>query len=257
MTSRAELLLEAELMDGELSYPEARRALRDLDRVNRLLLGLGAARRALVPRIVASCDGGSEEAPVAVLDLGAGSGWMARAVARAAARRGARVRLTILDRRITHLAVAAERLCAAERPQRVAASVEALPFRDGAFDWTFSNLVFHHFGGRTNRRVLGEMLRCARRGAAVVDLRRSGLARWLVRLLFPLLGIGRVARYDGLLSLAQSWKIAEIEELVAGLRVVELRRRFPFRWSLVVAPPTAGGPAPPVAGRNRPPPSPP
>jgi ubiquinone/menaquinone biosynthesis C-methylase UbiE len=231
MPSRAELHLEVELMDGELSYREARRALRDLDRVNRLLLGAGAARRTLVPRIVEAAAG----EPVRLLDLGAGSGWLACRVARAAARRGARVRLVILDRRLTHLAVAGERFRASDRPLRVAASVDSLPFRDRAFDWTFSNLVFHHFGGRANRQILGEMRRCARRGATVVDLRRSGLARWLVRLLFPLLGIGRVARYDGLLSLAQSWRIAEVEELVEGLPVAELRRRFPFRWSLVVA----------------------
>lgn len=230
--SRAERPLEAELMDGDLPYPEARRALRDLDRVNRWLLGVGAARRTLVPRLVVAGDGGT----VSLLDLGAGSGWPARCIARSAARRGARVRLALLDRRLAHLVVAGEGFRAGERPLRVVASVDALPFRDASFDWTLSNLVFHHFGGRDNRRVLAEMRRCARRGAAVVDLRRSRVARSLVRLLFPLLGIGRVACYDGLLSLAQSWKMGEVEELVADLPVLELRRRFPFRWSLVVGP---------------------
>lgn len=226
-------------MDGELPYEEARRALGDLDRVNRLLQGVGAARRALVPLLAP--DGsrppaGSTAAtePSGLLDVGAGTGRLARAVARSAERRGARVRLVILDRRLTHLVVAGERRPTGEPLLRVAASVEALPFRDGAFEWTMSNLVFHHFGSRANREILDEMRRCARRGAAVVDLRRSRLAPWLVRLLFPLLGIGRVARYDGLLSLTQSWSLAEVEELVRDLPVVELRRRFPFRWSLVV-----------------------
>lgn len=230
--TRAELLLEAELMDGELSYQEARRALTDLDRVNRLLQGVGAARRALVPRLT---ENGRGRAPRrTLLDVGAGSGELTRAVARSVERRGARVRLVILDRRVTHLAVAGERRRTGDPLLRVAASVEALPFRDGAFDWTVSNLVFHHFGGRENREVLAEMRRCARRGAAVVDLRRSRLAPWLVRLVFPLLGIGRVARHDGLLSLAQSWTVDEVAELVRDLPVVELRRRFPFRWSLVL-----------------------
>lgn len=240
--TRAELVLEAELMDGELSYREARRALADLDRVNRLLQGVGAARRALVPLLAPDGAGprrGSrgEADPAALLtllDVGAGTGRLTRAVARAAERRGARVRLVILDRRLTHLAVAGERRASTDRLLRVAASVEALPFRDGAFDWTVSNLVFHHFGARENREILTEMRRCSRRGTAVVDLRRSRLAPWLARLLFPLLGIGQVARHDGLLSLAQSWTVPEVEELVRDLPVVELRRRFPFRWSLVL-----------------------
>lgn len=238
-------------MDGELPYEEARRALLDLDRVNRLLQGVGAARRALVPHLVQNglpagaaegeggqrprCPGAADRrARLHLLDVGAGSGRLTRAVARAAERRGVETRLVILDRRLTHLAVAGERRGGGGRMLRVAASVEALPFRDGAFDWTFSNLVFHHFGGAENREILGEMRRCALHGAAVIDLRRSRLALWLARLVFPLLGIGRVARHDGLVSLAQSWSVPEVEELVADLPVVELRRRFPFRWSLVV-----------------------
>jgi SAM-dependent methyltransferase len=240
---RAELALAPEIMDGPLSYPEARRALRDLDRVNRLLLGVTAARRALLPRLRSSAGEEKESGagrPLRLLDLGAGSGRMARLLAGAAGRRGVPVRMVIVDRRLTHLAVGRAENGGA-RPLAVAASAEALPFRPGAFDWTFSNLFFHHFGGAENRAVLGEMLRCSRAGTVVVDLRRSRAARGLVRLLFPLLGIGRVALHDGLLSIAQSWTPAEVraevEQLARaapGLEVVELRRRFPFRWSLVL-----------------------
>lgn len=224
--------LSPELMDGSLAYDEARRALADLDRVNRLLLGVGAARRTVVPRLAQAAE---RRGAVSFLDLGTGSGSVAGAVARTAERRGARVRLVGLDRRLTHLVVG-RRLpgLGGREPLRVAASVEELPFRDGAFDWTVSNLLFHHFDGPANRRVLAEMRRCARRGAMVVDLRRSRLAVALARAVFPFLGVGRVARHDGVLSLRQSWTVGEVRELVAGLPVVELRRRFPFRWSLVV-----------------------
>jgi ubiquinone/menaquinone biosynthesis C-methylase UbiE len=156
-------------------------------------------------------------------------------VARTAGRLGCRVRVVGLDRRLAHLVVGralAGRDC--DGQLRVAASADALPFRDGAFDWTVSNLLFHHFGGLSNQAILAEMRRCSRRGAAVVDLRRSRLAGWMIRGLFPLLGIGRVARHDGLLSIRQSWTLAEVRDLVAELPVEELRRRFPFRWSLVV-----------------------
>lgn len=236
LPGRAELALSPELMDGPLPYPEARRALRDLDRVNRLLLGVTAVRRALLPRLLATHREG-RASPLRVLDLGAGSGNLARMLTRAAGRRGVPVRMVLVDRRLTHLAVGRPARRAAGAPLAVAASAEALPFRRDAFDWSFSHLFFHHFDGAANRKILDEMLRCSRAGAVVVDLRRSRLAAWLARLLFPFLGVGRVALHDGLLSLAQSWTAGEVEALVGGapeVSVVELRHRFPFRWSLVV-----------------------
>jgi hypothetical protein len=80
------------------------------------------------------------------------------------------------------------------------------------------------------------MLRCARTGAAVVDLRRTPLAALLARTLFPLLRIGHVATEDGVLSIRQSWTPDEIRHLAheADWPVTELRTRFPFRWSLVL-----------------------
>jgi SAM-dependent methyltransferase len=228
----ADRALFPELMDGALPYLEARRALADLDRVNRLLLGVGATRRTLARRLVA---GAAAHHCVSLLDLGTGSGYVAREVARAAARLRCRVRVVGLDRRLAHLVAGRELSGAGGDGQlQVVASADALPFRDGAFDWTVSNLLFHHFGGPSNRAILAEMRRTARRGAAVVDLRRSRLAGWLIRGLFPFLGIGRIARHDGLLSVRQSWTVGEVRELVADLPVEELRRRFPFRWSLVV-----------------------
>ncbi|HEX6201093.1 MAG TPA: hypothetical protein VF150_12575, partial [Thermoanaerobaculia bacterium] len=100
--SEEDRLLSPELMDGALAYDQARRALADLDRVNRLLLGVWSARRSLVPLLA---DGAAWDGPVSVLDLGTGSGSLAAAVARTAARRGVRVRLVGLDRRLTHLVV--------------------------------------------------------------------------------------------------------------------------------------------------------
>lgn len=234
LSGRATLALAPEIMDGPLPYPEARRALDDLDRVNRALFGVTAARRALLPRLLGGPRPGDRSGTrtLRVLDVGGGSGRLAAALGRAAERQGTAVRMVNVDRRLTHLLVGRDDSDRA--PLHVAASAEALPFRHGAFDWTFSNLLFHHFGGRENRALLDEMLRCARAGAVVVDLRRSRAAAWLARLLFPLLGVGRVALHDGLLSLEQSWTAGEVEELLAGFPVVELRRRFPFRWSLVL-----------------------
>lgn len=229
--------LAPEAMDGPLLYGEARRALRDLDRVNRWLLGVTAARRVLAPRLARAAAGSDRNRPVRLLDLGTGSGTLVRLAVRGGGPGGAPVRVVGVDRRLTHLAVGRSLEASApegSRQLRVAASVDALPFRDGAFDWTFSNLLFHHFDAEDNQQVLVEMRRCAHRGAAVVDLRRSRLAVVLARALFPLLAVGSVARGDGVLSIRQSWTVEEIRAFTREHPKLELRRRFPFRWSLVL-----------------------
>ena len=115
------------------------------------------------------------------------------------------------------------------------ADTTALPFRDGAVEWSFSTLFFHHFDEEENRRVLAGMVRVSRAGAVVIDLRRNRLARWLlVYLRLPLFGASELTRHDGRVSMERAWSIPEVRRLAEGFEVAELRRRFPFRFSLVV-----------------------
>jgi SAM-dependent methyltransferase len=217
----------AELLDRpSLPFEDRRRALADLARVNRWLLGNLPVLRALVPRLAAV--GGRQ----LLLDLGTGSGETAALVAREAGRRGAQVRVVGLDRQLSHLAIGRRR---APGQGRVVGEADALPFRDGAFDWALSTLFFHHFEPAANRRILAEMRRVARRAAAVVDLRRSWATTLLARLLLPLLGLARTARHDGLVSVSRAAALAAVAELVEGQPVEELRRRFPCRFSLVLS----------------------
>ncbi len=215
-----------ELLDQpDLGPAETARSLRELDRVNRWLLGGLPLARTLLPLLPRGAR------PPLVLDLGTGSGEVAAALARKAARRGTPVQVVGLDRKLSHLVIGRR----TGRPHwRVVGDAAALPFRDGAFAWSFSTLFFHHFDRDANRRVLAEMQRVARGGAVVVDLRRSRLLWLLVALLVPLLGAGRVTRTDGRTSVRRAWTLGEVAELVRGLPVAELRRRFPFRFSLVL-----------------------
>lgn len=215
-----------EILDRpSLPYEQRRRALADLARVNRWLLGHRALLATLVERIAA----GSRRQRL--LDVGTGGGDASDRLARAVARRGRELQVVGLDRRLSHLLIGRARGI----PQlRVVASAEALPFRDGAFEWTLSTLFFHHFDAGTNRRILAQMRRTARRGAVVVDLRRGRLTTLLARLLLPLLGLAYTARHDGFVSTARASTLDEVAEITAGLPVEELRGRFPRRFSLVL-----------------------
>lgn len=219
-----------EMLDrDDLDAAAVEAALAELRRVNRWLLGHGPVRRTLLPRLAA---GPREQL---LVDVGTGSGEVAEGLARRAAAAGRRVRVVGVDRKLAHLLAGGR-----ERPRhfRVVADARALPFADGALDWSLSTLFFHHFDAAGNRRVVAEMRRVARRGAAIVDLRQSALARRVGPLLIAALGVGAITRHDGRLSLARAWTLPAVAALVAGQPVVELRRRFPFRFSLVLE----GGP---------------
>jgi len=226
MVDCSEQRLRAERMDATgLLLPATERALSDLDRVNRALFGLGASQRTLLPRLL----GG----PVsqALIDVGTGSGDVSDRLAHAAARHGIELRVIGVDRKLSHLLFG--RLRGRLRLSVVAAA-GALPFRQSSVDWSFSNLFFHHFTKRQNRHILDEMQRVARRGSAVVDLRRTYFARVLSRVCLPLLLVGPVARYDGRMSTDQAWRWDDLISLTTEHPVIELRRRFPFRFSLVL-----------------------
>lgn len=219
--------LKAELMDvADLSLLDIERALADLDRVNQTLFGHRASNRTLIPRIVegSRCQ--------TLIDLGTGSGKISCRIKQLALRRGVHLRVVGVDRKLCHLLYGHLQ----GRPQlRVVADAKALPFRQDSVDWSFSNLVFHHFCPDRNSLILDEMRRVARQAAVVIDLRRAACARGLFRLLLPLLHIGPVASYDGKLSTDQAWCFDDVARLTEKMPVMELRRRFPFRFSLVLA----------------------
>ena len=219
---------DSELMDSDtLSVAETARALDDLERVNRWTLGLGAARRTLRQRQI---DDGRTQI---LLDIGTGSGQVSSLLIGDSRRRGIELRAIGLDRKLSHLIIGRRR---GHQQLRVVAAAEYLPFRAGAVDWSVSNLFFHHFDPPENRRILSEMRRVCRLAALVVDLRQSRTARLLARLLLPLLGAGRVALFDGKLSADQAWRLDHVRELTGSSGTRELRKRFPFRFSLVLGP---------------------
>ena len=227
-----------ELMDDpELGLDETDRALADLDRVTRWSGGLLPTTRTMARRLAAG------PRRQRLLDLGTGSGLVPARLARRARRLGVELLAVGCDRKLSHLLYGRRR---GHRQLRVVARADQLPFADGALDWSLSTLLLHHFDAAGNLEVLAEMRRVARAAAVVVDLRRSRLAAFLFRPLAAALGMGPVATYDGLVSLAQAWTPAEVARLVEGLPVVEIERRFPFRLSLVIE--AAGAAAVPETG---------
>ena len=208
---------------------EAERALRDLDRVYRWLLFGAPLRRAVLDVLARS--GGSGGGRSWAVDVGAGGGHVADDLVAAARRRGRHLTVAGVDAKLSHL-LAGRRMGSPQLP--VVADAQALPFAGGAVTCALSHLFFHHLDDAANRVVLEEMRRVARH-VVVVDLRRSRVSRLLVRPCLRLLALSPTAYHDGVASVHGSYRLEEVAAVVEGLPVRELRARFPFRWSLLIA----------------------
>jgi len=201
-----------ELLDGdEIAPAELRRNLRDMAMLNRLAGGIGASVGA-----VAKLLNGGEGRPT-VLDVGAGSGDFARALARAQS-----VRVLLADTRPDVLDVARRGSRGVSNLEFVHADARELPFADGSVSVVHASLLMHHLDPPDATRALHEMSRVASRGVVINDLRRSHLALAMTAL--PVLAFSRspVTRHDGVLSARRAYTLPELDDLAAdaGLRPV-------------------------------------
>jgi 2-polyprenyl-3-methyl-5-hydroxy-6-metoxy-1,4-benzoquinol methylase len=199
------------------------RVLHDLARVNRWTF---AAR----PSIAFLDRAVGPTTRLRLLDVGFGDGDVLRAIGRWARRRGIDAELVGVD--LNEKSVAAAR---AATPPDLGIDYRTGDYRDqaGPFDVIISTQVAHHMTDEQLTAFLRHMEAQARSGWLVCDVRRNGVAYWGFPLLARLLGVHRIVREDGRLSIARSLRRAEWEAAlrVAGIAPDEVRivRRFAFR----------------------------
>ena len=219
--------LRPELLDNpSLPLDQTEQALGDLERANRWLFGIGASTRTLLPRILRGPN------TQTLVDLGTGTGQVSRVLRSRARSRGVDLRLVGVDRKLSHLLTG--RALGSEHPA-VVACVSSLPFRSNSVDWAFSNLLFHHFSGAENSRILAEMDRVARQ--ALVSRRSAALQSRQ-----PLGSTATTVAQDSVPSrftTVRSRSIRpgssdDVRALVGQRPISELTARFPVRFSLVV-----------------------
>ena len=214
---------DAEQMDDPALDPATyEQVLGDLGRVNRWTL---AARPTLL--FLARTTKGMDR--FRLLDVGFGEGGMLRAIATWARRRGVEAELVGVD--LNPKSVAAAR---AATPAGLAIDYRAGDYRDmGRFDVIVSSLVAHHMRDDELRAFLRHMEGHAARGWLVNDLHRHAFAWRAYPLLARALGVHRIVREDGRLSIARSFRPAEWRQILADAGVPQgaarIVRYFPFR----------------------------
>jgi len=243
-------VVEPELLDSDAGTPEeVAQSLGDLRAINRRFGGIRTLRK-LVERVAAVTGTDS----LSLLDVGAGSGDVPRGVAEQLRGRGVRVAVTLCDRAATHLptntsaaqaddifgTTARLKPCPSEivanknAARRVVGDALALPFQNDTFDVVSCSLFLHHLEPAEIDRFAREAMRVARRALVINDLRRGWMHFFFVRIGTALFK-SRITKHDGRVSVRRSYTPAEARAMLraAGVRRVEVRRRYLFRMAVV------------------------
>jgi len=202
-----------ELIDGR-DWTEADLAanFRDISRINRYLGGASVVQSHLFTLI------GNSEAPASVLDVATGDADLPRRILKMADRKNLNLHVTGLDSNDVVLRLA--KTPSESRLALVSGNAGKLPFADQSFDFVLSSLAFHHFSDDFAVQALQEMVRVARRGVIVNDLRRAYLPAKLIWLVTRLTGMNRLTKNDAPLSVLRSRTVPEYRNLA-------LRSGFP------------------------------
>jgi len=214
--------LDPERMDDpRVSFEEMKAALQDVDRVNRFLGGWSASLR-----LLAKAGRGTQR--ISILDVGAGSGGTARAMADWGRRRGLSIRTTLVDLHPQVCRVAKH--AAPGTLQVVRSDARGLPFRDGSFDVAHASLFLHHFGRDDIERILGEMKRVAR-WVLINDLERRPVALHAIWALVGMFSRSAIVKHDAPLSVRRGFRIREVEDWREwrGFDRLEIAKSFPYR----------------------------
>ncbi len=205
--------------------------LHNLARLNRLSGGLAAVLRPLAGLMRRECFAG----PLEILDIGAGSADLPRAMVCWAREQRIPLRVTAVDP--NPILVELARKECVEFPQITIqrASLLNLPYEQGRFDYVVSSEALHHFVEPDVVRILRQAGRLARHGYVMTDLRRGRIAHAAVCLATRLLTRNPVTRFDAPASILNAFTPYELKALAeqAQLRGCQVCRQPWFRMALV------------------------
>jgi 2-polyprenyl-3-methyl-5-hydroxy-6-metoxy-1,4-benzoquinol methylase len=201
-----------ELMDGDCSYDDFRGCLRNLEQINRWLLGY----RPTLDWLKRLSHG--LRAPVHIVDVGSGGGDLLRQIAGWARRRGIAVQLTGIDLNPYAARAAAE---STSKDLSIAwVTGDALLYRpEKPVDIVVSSLMAHHLEDEEIIALLRWMEATAQLGWFINDLKRSAWSCRMFEWMGGMVGWHRFVRHDGPVSFRRAFREEDWVRLLAAAEV--------------------------------------
>ena len=227
MTSLAERSRQSEQMDADDLDPATyAKVMVGLARINRWTF----TAHSVLPFLKRTAGNAPS---FSLLDVGFGQGDMLRIIERWARRRGIAAKLVGLDLNPRSAPIARD---ATDGDTRIDFRTGDYADQTDSFDFIISSQVAHHMTDAQLQHFIRHMEGAARRGWVIGDLHRRRLPYEFYPLLARALGVHRIVREDGQLSIARSFRRAEWADIMdrAGLTLDQYRitRRFPYRLSV-------------------------
>ena len=218
--------LKPERLDtGDYTPQEYAKWQREIRVIHRIFGEMRALRSSLLSEMSAI-----ESGRVSILDVGAGSGELLKAVKKwvpgkdvflVGAELSQDAALSIRENSVTG------------EVRAVQCDALKLPFGDNSFDYIFSTLFLHHLTNEQALQLLNEIGRVARKRFFVIDLHRSAVAYYFYKIAGRLF-LQRFTREDGALSILKSFRPGELRTLAAkaGLKEFSVKRSAAYRLVL-------------------------
>ena len=211
-----------ELLDTDAGTPaEIRGSLRDLRFFNSRFGGVRATTH-----LIGQVAGQTGARSLSLLEVAAGTGYVAGRTRSRLRRHGIELSTTLLDRSRAHLN---------GNERSVVADARALPFADASFDLVGSNLFVHHLEPEELLNFVREGLRVCRLAVLINDLIRHPLHLLLVYAGFPLYR-SRLTRHDAPASVRRAYTVEEMRALLAraGASRLQFSRHYLFRMGVII-----------------------
>ncbi len=214
---------------GDYTPEEYERFLREIRFINRFLGDVWALEKTLLREIKKA-----NLLNFSVLDVGAGSGELLRAIAGFARKNNRQAHLFGLELNARSARAILEESKSFGEIKAVRGDALNLPFADESFDYAICSLFTHHFTDEKVVEILSEMSRVSRRKIYVIDLHRHETAYRFYKIFCTVFRISPLVREDGSLSILRSFVPQELEKLAdeANLTEVSVTEHFPSRLVL-------------------------
>jgi 2-polyprenyl-3-methyl-5-hydroxy-6-metoxy-1,4-benzoquinol methylase len=217
-----------DLPQDAYALEELEDSLTDIRIINRYLGDLRAVFKHLSPLI-------GDNTAFTLLDVATGSADIPVAISEWSRKKGVSADITAVDINPQTIEIARKHASSHPEIKLQVADGLALPFPDRSFDIVMCSKTAHHLKNEEVVRLVTEMLRVAKRGYLLMDLRRSWIAYFLICLLTRLFTRNRLTRNDGPLSVLKSFTADELAAIATSAGATSFSvSREPF-WLLVLA----------------------
>jgi SAM-dependent methyltransferase len=218
MPDLSQRLIEDELLDDlHLQGEPLHQTLRDLRKINRLLLNTQAVSSAVLA-IISELKL-TKSQTITIIDLGCGGGDILIHLAAILKRRNIQAELIGIDGNANSIAFCRERGKIFPNLQFQVKNIMAPEFELPACDILISSHFLYHLGEKGISHFLEQQSAKVNKAIIISELIRSPLAYYLFRFFTPFIGIGQITQQDGMTAIRRAFTFPEMKEIVSRLSI--------------------------------------